>query len=580
MGISRKMMLSFTLVSIMTLIVGLVALKGTNTLNRELELIALNRLPSVQALLTLSEAQAVSEAAQQTLMQPNLTEEERQLQTELIDEAAIRYDGAWSNYSLLEHTEEETELINQLSEVWGQWTSGDRSAYAKSHQLLGELSLVNTSAAEMDQMVAQEASVQVTGVIIATMVISFGISIVLGLFLSRSLVKPIKNLETELKRLSENGGDLTQPIQIDSKDEIGTMGSAVNGFIEKIRSIVSEAIDESKTMGEDAKRATGQMEQMHQELVDISATTQQLSAGMQQTAMSSEGIMGTLETLEQIIVALGNQSESCHEFASESSVKAATISQQASNSKASAYEVFQNSKATLSDAIIETQAVDQIHLLSEGILEIASQTNLLALNAAIEAARAGEAGRGFGVVATEIKKLADASQKNVGQIQKVTTQIEKAVKYLVDSSHQMVLFIENQVIEDYKSLEKTGESYLKDADYYKVMSEKLREMSMTMESAFGQVSESVGEISRATAESSEGTYSIAEKNTKVVDYGKAALEQSIQIEESSKNLITKLSQFQVRKTIEKIEAFELEVSSSEETKTEDSDLLNFAQLPS
>lgn len=607
MSISRKMTISFIVISLLTLAVGFVSLFGISILNKELEHIALNRLPSVQALLTLAEAQAATDAAQKTLLQPDLTDEERLALLGVIEEAAIRYDGAWSNYSLLEHEAEETELINQLSEFWAMWTEGsrvfmeleavyetegtqeayeamraqvmsvNREMYDSSHQLLSELSQINLSAAEMDQMTAQDESALVTRAVVAAVIISFGLSLGLGLLLGRHMIKPIRHLALELGRLAESGGDLTRPIAVSAKDEIGTMAGAVNDFIEKIREIVAQTIDESQLMGTDAANSKDQMIIMHQALMEISATTQQLSAGMQQTAASSEGISATLEDLEAVVGALGSQSESCHQFAVVSAEKASVICEKAQQAKASALTLFENSRLSLEQAIDDTKAVSQIQLLSEGIMDISAQTNLLALNAAIEAARAGDAGRGFGVVASEIKKLADASQQRVGQIQAVTVQIEQAVSQLVKSSHQMVSFMEHQVIADYKALEETGESYQSDSAYYKRMSEQLREMSETMDSAFDGVRASVEEITKATCESSEGTHLIAQKNMRITEHGREALEQAAQIETIASRLITKLSQFQVHPDGQKAELPDgLEIAESAEM-TENSNLLKITQ---
>lgn len=611
MSISKKMTISFIAISLLTLAVGLVSLLGIGILNKELERIALNRLPSVQALLTLAEAQSATDAAQKTLLQPNLTDEERLALLTVIEDAAIRYDGAWSNYSLLEHEPEETELINQLSELWAMWTEGsrifmelesayetegtqeayeamrnqvmtdNRTVYDSSHQLLGELSQINLSAAEMDQMTAQDESSLVTQTVIAAVIISFGISLGLGLFLGGRMIKPIRHLASELGRLAESGGDLTSPIAVSAKDEIGAMAGAVNDFIEKIRAIVAETIDESQQMGTDASDSKRQMMAMHQALMEISATTQQLSAGMQQTAVSSEGISATLEDLEAVVDALGSQSESCHDFAVNSAEKASEICDKAQKAKSAALGLFESTRQTMEQAIDNTNAVSQIQLLSEGIMDISSQTNLLALNAAIEAARAGDAGRGFGVVASEIKKLADASQQRVGQIQAVTGQIEQAVGQLVKSAHQMIHFMEHQVIADYSALEQTGESYQSDAVYYKQMSEQLRQMSETMDSAFDGVRASVEEIARAAGESSEGAHLIAQKNIRITEYGSEALEQSSQIEAIASRLITKLSQFQVHPQSQNFRLISelpesLEIAESAEM-TENSNLLKITQ---
>ena len=143
-------------------------------------------------------------------------------------------------------------------------------------------------------------------------------------------------------------------------------------------------------------------------------------------------------------------------------------------------------------AIKETKAVEEIDLLTSTILSITSQTNLLALNAAIEAARAGEAGRGFSVVAEEIRKLAEDSTQAVNQIQKVTQDVKSSVKNLSSNSEKILDFIEKTVIVDYNTMVDTGSQYNTDALFMdnlvtefeqmsKILHESITSIAMAME---------------------------------------------------------------------------------------------------
>lgn len=588
MNISKKMTAGFSLISLMTLLLGFFSLYSVNKLNHELERIALDRLPSVQAVLTLAEAQAATDAAQKMLLQRDLSEDEQIEQITLIEEAAIRYDGAWSNYALLNHSAEEQEMLNELSEIWLKWTEEREQfmtllqtyrddptdenynamslqllenvqlAYQASHQCLGDLSQVILSAAEEEQMLSADESQQISTLLIAAIGLSFIISVVLGQTLKKSVVAPLKKLSAEFQRLSEAGGDLTQLVPIHTKDEMGTMAGYINAFIEKIRQMIIETVNEGTTMGATARDARVALEVNHEALSDIMAVTEELLAGMQQTAASTQEVKETVSDLETVVINLKQHAEDCHQFSVGSAHKAAQINEQASQSKVTALEVFEESKRMVASAIEETQAVKEIHLLSEGISDLSRQTNLLALNAAIEAARAGDAGRGFAVVASEIRSLADASQGRIVQIQQVTHMIDAAVSKLVSAAKGMVAFIEQRVIHDYEAIGEAGQSYVIDADYYKKMAEEIKLVSVTMNTSFTNVLDQMSQITEATANAREATQVITEKNQLVSERGRIAFKKSEAIATSSGILIDQLSQF----------------NTVNEEETENSDMLN------
>lgn len=225
---------------------------------------------------------------------------------------------------------------------------------------------------------AYEGARNLTWVLVVLLI---GGGVGLAFFMAESITKPVKLMAAHLEEMAEGRGDLTKRIQIDTRDEVGTMAGFLNTFMEKLEQIIGEVRSGSNALSS----AAGQ----------LSASASTLSQGTSEQAASVEQMSSSLEEMSSSITQNADNSRAMEQMA----VKGARDADESGR------------------AVGETvTAMKQIAQKINVIEEIAYQTNLLALNAAIEAARAGEHGKGFAVVATEVRKLAERSSQAAKEI--------------------------------------------------------------------------------------------------------------------------------------------------------------------
>jgi methyl-accepting chemotaxis protein len=219
------------------------------------------------------------------------------------------------------------------------------------------------------------------------------------------------------------------------------------------------------------------------------------------------------------------------------------ISVQQSQERAS--EVLLDTKQQLEKAIQESKVVQQIKVLTASIMTITSKTNLLALNAAIEAARAGEMGRGFSVVAEEIRKLADQSKGAVLEIQEVTERVINSVENLSSSSNSLLNYVSNEVDSDYKAMLEVANKYNEDA---KFVEELVTEFSATSEELLASIENimsGIDEIATAATESAGGTSDIAGRVSEASMQSSKVMELVEKTKLSTDNLKNEISIFKI-----------------------------------
>ena len=332
------------------------------------------------------------------------------------------------------------------------------------------------------------------------------ISFIMGFLITSMVTNPLKSLSETFRDIAEGEGDLRRRLDAARVDEIGDVSRGFNTFVDKLVVVLCKVVEMTQRVGLSAMR--------------LSTTAEEITKGTQDQNMQVSQVASAIEEMSATVVEVAKNASQ----AAESAKKASEVAIKGGNIVAKTVDGMRNIARSVEESARTIEELgkssDQIGEIITVINDIADQTNLLALNAAIEAARAGEHGKGFAVVADEVRKLAERTTKATKEIKAKIELIQERTAGAVEAMNSGRKNVEEGV----GLATEAGDSLNTIVDMVSNVSDMIQQIAASEEeqsAAAGQVSANMESISKVTK---EAFGSVSETSNAASDLSKIATE--------------------------------------------------------
>jgi methyl-accepting chemotaxis protein len=379
--------------------------------------------------------------------------------------------------------------------------------------------------------------------ILYTTLIVLAVALIAGGFLVfgvvRSIIKPLNNLKQTAVQVS--GGDLRERIEIHSKDELAEVGEAFNTMTDNLSSLIQQIDTDSGQLAASSEELLASSEQTTSATEHVTTTLQDVAGGADSQRVHVEQ---NAQAIGEIAIGMDRVANSLTAV-SDSTKQAASLAEDGEYSVNQTVEQMKHIYASVNESNARMQELEasskKIGSITDVIVGIADQTNLLALNAAIEAARAGEQGKGFAVVADEVRKLAEESQRSAMQITDLIQHIQSDTVQSVKVMAQTARYVETGL----QATDETTTKFSQIKDSIFTISPQIEDISSITEQIAASVqemtasAEELAAIAKENAAASESMASTTEEQLASMEEITASANALSNLAEELQELLTK-----------------------------------------